>query len=59
MYLVGNRLLSPADQQLLAAAVQDLVVDDLELAQLADELDVAQHLALGHGARVEVLQLSH
>ena len=27
----------------------------LELAQFANELDVAKHLALGHGARVEVL----
>ena len=28
---------------------------NLELAQLADEFDVAEHLALGHGACVEVL----
>lgn len=45
--LLGNRLLLSADQQLLAAFVEDAVVDNLQLAQLADELDVAQHLAFG------------
>ena len=46
--LVQDRLLPPPDQQLLAALVEDGIVDDLELAQLADELDVAEHLPLGH-----------
>ena len=33
---------------LFAAAVEDGVMQHLELAKLADELDVAQHLALGN-----------
>ena len=45
--LVGKRLFLAADQELLTAPVEYGVVDDLELAELADELDVAEHLALG------------
>jgi hypothetical protein len=36
-----------ADQQLFTASVQYGIVDDLQLAQLAHELDIAKHLALG------------
>lgn len=48
LHLVGKRLFSPADQELLATFVQHRLLDDLKLAQLANELDVAQHFALGH-----------
>ena len=46
--LVRDGLLPPPDQELFAAPVQDRVVDNLEFAQFSDELDVAQHLPLGH-----------
>ena len=45
--LLGKWLVLPAQHQRLAAHVEDPVLDDLELAKLPDELDVAQHLALG------------
>ena len=37
-----------AHQKLLSTAVEDGVVEHLELAELANELDVAKHLSLGH-----------
>ncbi len=54
--LVGKRLFAAADQQLLTATVQDGVVNDLELAKLADELDVPQHLLLRqHAGRTIII----
>lgn len=44
-----------ARQQVLDAAVQDGLGQDLQLAQLADELDVAEHLALGEVAPLLLL----
>jgi len=37
-----------ASQQLLDALVHDCLVQQVELAELADELDVPQHLVLCH-----------
>ena len=54
--LVGNRLFSAADQELLTASMQDGVVNNLKLAQFTHELDVAKHFPLGHVLAV-LLQL--
>ena len=40
---------------LFAASVEDGVVEHLELAELADELDVAQHLPLRKKTRLFLL----
>jgi len=50
--LLVGRLFAPSHQKLLAAAVEDGVVEYLELTELADELDVPQHLSLGQVFRL-------
>ena len=42
----------PRKINLLAASVEDRIVEHLELAELSDELDVAQHLPLRDEARL-------
>jgi hypothetical protein len=54
--LIVERLLPPAHQQLFAAAVEDGVVEHLELAELPDELDVTQHLPFGQVFRLLLLR---
>ena len=40
---------------MFAASVEDGVVEHLELAELADKLDVAEHLPFGNVARLLLL----